>query len=210
MRLLVLDISTSTGFAVFDKIDGKDPVLVSFGTLKNEKAAYEYAPHPYGYVLAAQNMAAKVLAVFNEWKPDKTVIEEVNGARQRFVQKLLDYLHFAILTTVPFGKEVYYIDTSEWRKVMDARLTKEDKAQNAKLSKAKRDAKKKGKKLDKKELGINGKITTKHVAVRRAMEETGLDLLAKDDDIADAILQGLAFLKGAKICNGRINGKAEA
>jgi hypothetical protein len=206
MRLLALDISTSTGFAVFDVEDGKEPVLFAYGTVVNEQKIMDYGEHPWGYVRSAQTMAEKVRVLHEKFAPDRVVIEETNGGgRARFTQKILEYTHFAILTTVPFRK-VCYIDTAQWRKVMDVRLTKEDKTQNAKLSKAKRIAKNKGAKLDKKQLGINGKITIKHVAVRRAMEITGLDLLAKDDDIADAILQGYALLRGAKVCDGRSNG----
>lgn len=209
MRLLALDLSSSTGFAVFDVEDGKEPVLVHFGNVSNDCAAYEYAPHPYGYVKAAQDMADKLLLVYDKYKPDKVAIEEINVARARFSQKFIDYIHFAVLTTLPLEGITVYIDTSQWRRTMGVQLSKEDKAQNAKLSKAKRDAKNKGQKLDKKKLGIAGKITIKHVAVRRVNELYNLNFTVGDNDAADAILEGAAVLKGAKICNGRSNGKAE-
>jgi hypothetical protein len=39
-----------------------------------------------------------------------------------------------------------------------------------------------------------GKITPKHLAVQKSNELYGLELKLKDDDIADAILLGRAFL----------------
>ena len=41
------------------------------------------------------------------------------------------------------------------------------------------------------------------MAVRIANQLFGLDLELKDNDTADALLIGMAFLKGAKPCDGR-------
>jgi hypothetical protein len=221
MRVLVLDISGSTGFAELEALQSGEAGAttenvgrlrpIEYGVIKLEKTAKSYAKHPWGYVEAANDLADKLLALiqrieFKSMEPlSAIVIEETNGARQRFTQKFLEYCHLALLNqlrTLTWHDKVVYVNTSDWRRKMDVRLTKEDKSQNAKLSRNKRKAADKGEKLDKKTLGIRGRTTIKHVAIRRANELFGLSLLAKDDDIADALLIGSAYLRGVEHCNG--------
>ncbi len=207
MKVLVLDISGSTGFAVFDTENPAKPI--SYGVIKLDTPAKSYAAHPMGYYLAAKALSAKLLSKVVETRPAVVVVEETNGARARFTQKLLEYFHFAFIDAFlqykpDLGEEVglFYVNTSDWRRVMDVKLTADDKRQNARLSRNKRKARDKGTKLDKKALGIRGRTTIKHVAIRRANELFGLDLIAKDDDIADALLIGAAYLKGVDRCTG--------
>jgi chromosome segregation ATPase len=47
-----------------------------------------------------------------------------------------------------------------------------------------------------------GKITRKHLAVRKVNELFGLNFNLDKNDIADSILLGMAYLKGAPICDG--------
>ena len=49
---------------------------------------------------------------------------------------------------------------------------------------------------------IGSKVTLKHVAVRKANQFFQLELKQKDNDIADAILLGVAFLQGAQVSDG--------
>jgi hypothetical protein len=203
MKILSLDLSSSTGFAVLDSEAPAKPV--EFGIVKLEKTAKEYAPHPWGYLLAAQDMTGRLLDIIERVNPDKIVVEEVNSARARFSQKYLDYIHCILLMSMPSNMRdrVVFINTSDWRRTMGVQMTKEDKNQNARLSRNKRNAALHGTKLDKKVLGIRGKITIKHVAIRRANEVFSLSLIAKDDDIADALLLNAAFLAGCPICTGK-------
>ena len=207
MKVLVFDISGSTGFALFDSEQPAKPV--EFGTITLDQPAKKYGRHPWGYVLAAHALSKKLTAKVVEVQPEVIVIEETNGARSRFTQKFLEYCHLSLLRDLArvceplVGMpEVVYVNTSDWRSKMDVRLTPDDKRQNARLSRNKRKAKEKGEKLDKKALGIRGRTTIKHVAIRRANELFGLDLIAKDDDIADALLIGSAYLRGVAHCNG--------
>jgi hypothetical protein len=206
VRVLSLDISTSTGWASIDTDVG--PPSLQYGTIVLPKRARDYASHPWGYFLAAKELAKLLLARVEAQPIDVLVVEETNGARARFTQKVLEYCHFAFLDAFfaqPVGRglvKLVYLNTSEWRKVTDTKMTKEDKNRNAKLSRHKRNASIKGSKLDKKALGISGKTTIKHVAIRRVQELYGLELLAKDDDIADAILLVHAYINGAKPCTG--------
>jgi len=204
--ILSLDISTSTGFAVLDNTEPTKPV--AFGAIKLSKRAKDYASHPWGYYLAAKDLAKQLVAKVLEVRPDVVVVEETNSARSRFTQKYLEYCHFAFLFEFfeAFeGEEIklVYLNTSDWRRTMDVRLTKEDKGQNAKLSRHKRKSADRGVKLDKKALGIRGRTTIKHVAIRRANEIFGTAFLAKDDDAADALLQALAFIRGCPPCTGK-------
>lgn len=202
--VLTLDIASTTGFSVFDSNNPLKPV--EFGTITLDKRAKDHGQHPWGYFIAAQKLGFKLVEKILQISPDVVVVEETNGGgRSRFVQKFLEYCHFAfLLEFLNKTKEIklVYVNTSDWRKSMDVRLTKNDKKQNAKLSLSKRKALNCGTKLDKKILGIKGKTTIKHVAIRRANELFNLELIAKDDDIADALLIGAAYLNGVVICNG--------
>ncbi len=206
-KVLVFDISGSTGWAEFDSENPTKPV--AYGVIALEKPAKKFAEHPWGYVQAATRLANLLVCKVHERGPEVIVIEETNGARARFTQKFLEYIHFAFLWQLSRSvrayverPEVVYINTSDWRRKMDVRLTDDDKRQNARLSRNKRKAKDRGAKLDKKALGIKGRVTIKHVAIRRANELFGLQLLAKDDDIADALLIGSAYIRGVERCHG--------
>ncbi len=207
MRILSLDISSSTGWALLDTELG--PSSLEHGNIVLPKRARDYAEHPWGYYAAALDLARLLMLRISSFRPnlDVVVVEETNGARNRFTQKFLEYCHFAFLHAFMGeyegeGLKLVYLNTSEWRKVTDTRLSKEEKNQNAKLSRHKRKAKSNGAKLDKKALGIAGKITIKHVAIRRVKELYGIDLLCKQDDDADAILLVHAYINGAKPCTG--------
>ena len=95
--------------------------------------------------------------------------------------------------------KVVYVNTSDWRKVIGGNLTKADKAMNIKVRKLK----KAGNKEALKALGVRGKVTKKHVAIRYVNATFGLDLKMKDNDIADAICQGTAYFLGVKHCDGK-------
>lgn len=206
-RILSLDISGSTGWALLDTEKG--PSSLEHGAIVLPKTARSYAEHPWGYYAAALDLSRLLMLRISAFMPglDAVVVEETNGARNRFTQKFLEYCHFAFLHAFMgefegSGIKLVYLNTSEWRRVTDTRLTKEEKNQNARLGRHKRKAKGKGVKLDKKALGIAGKITIKHVAIRRVKELYGLDFLAKQDDEADAILLVHAYINGAKPCTG--------
>lgn len=201
MRILALDISTSTGWALLDK-----GTLSGAGTIKNTKKLDEFGSYPFNYINATRSISDAIYRKILSLDPDMIVIEETNGSKSRYTQKILEFLHFAILSVLNqpiLADKVVYVNTSDWRKALGAHLSAADKKQNALLSKAKRVAKKNGKKLDKKALGIRGKINKKHVAIRIANLMHNLSLRPKDDDIADAICIATAYHMGIKICDGK-------
>lgn len=210
MRIVCLDLSTHAGYAVFDGEVGSQPTLVKSGTIHLNRSVHEFGSYPKSYREAARTMALMIEEqLFDRSEavcPSAVVIEETNLGRDRYVQKLLENIHTAVLDMLDRNytssvKRVY-LDSSEWRSNLGLRLGKDQKKANAKLSKAKRAAEEAGTKLDKKKLGIKGKVTWKHLAVAKANETFGLNLKMKQNDEADAICLGLAFCNNATPCDG--------
>lgn len=205
-RVLALDISTKTGWALFE--DGK---LLDFGLTRILKKIDEYGEYPWSYRNMAVFLTSLLIQKIVDTYPDVIVIEETNGSKSRYTQKALEFLHCELLCGIDMVKSAYpgiagfnsvkYVNSSEWRKVLGLALSKEQKKANAKLSKAAREAN--GQKIDKAALGIKGKITKKHLSVAYANATYNLTLKIKDNDIADAICLGTAFIKGAAVCDGK-------
>jgi len=206
MLILALDVATKTGYAVLRHEPAAMPVLVEYGLVQLAKPVAAHGDYPWRYVHAARALAKDVGELVARVAPDAVVIEETNLGRQRYSQKLLEFLHNALLTELEKYPEargaltppVFYVSSSTWRKVLSISMSAEDQKANARLSKAKSAAKRAGKRLDKKALGIRGKITKKHLALRFVNAHYGLELRPKDDDVADAIALGTAFLAGAE------------
>jgi len=199
MRVLALDASSKSGWALF--VDG---ILTDSGALapvKIDDFNVNKDPHlsplyPYNIFDGARQVSIVVHEQLMKCSPiDVVVIENTNKGKNRHTQRFLEFMHFCILGMLRSVKQpMLYMDTSEWRKIVGLWTSKEDKKANAKLSKAKKAAEEKGKKVDKKALGIGGKISKKHLAVRMVNEKYGKKLKLKDNDEADAILMGLAYV----------------
>ena len=206
MRILALDISTSAGWAILDgpRDAGVLPKIIDKGLVKNPRKVREHGEYPWSYKHAADWLADELFSVASRNAHlgiELVVIEETNGSKSRYTQKILEYIHKATLDRFE-GYTVAYVDTREWRSVLGCLLSKEQKKLNQKLAKAKREATAMGLTVDKKALGIKGKVTKKHVAINWANEHWGLSLKAKDDDIADALCVGTAYLWHAKLSDG--------
>jgi hypothetical protein len=209
MRILCLDLSTHTGYAVFDGERGQKPTLQVSGTIDLDKPLHSFGPYPQTYIKAAEHMAAQIYVMTaGSMGYDAIIIEEINSGRDRYVQKLLENIHTAVVKKFssfsPGANLVYFnSDGSDgWRTNIGLVLSKEQKKANAKLSKEKRECAAAGVKLDKKKLGIKGKTNKKHLAVERANETFSLKLKQKDNNEADAICLGLAFFNGCTPCDG--------
>lgn len=201
MRILCLDLSTHCGYAVLTN-DSKVE-LGEYGTLHYEGPSTRSMPdkYPWSYLQVVTSHIRNILDLVSRIKPELIVIEETNKGKNRYSQKLLEFLHHELLQGLTAYK-VVYLDTSHWRSILGIWMTKEQKRDNAKLSKATREAKLKGLKPDKKALGIKGKINKKHIAINHANATFSLTLKVKDNDAADAICLGLAYFKGATPSNG--------
>lgn len=179
MKILGLDVSSKTGFAVLD--DGK---LVETGLLKSPAIELPDVEADFSALARAEVMCEKIAKLIIKYRPDAIAIEQTNAGKFRTSQKLLEFTHCLTIRWIngqDMTKRVRYIDTSKWRSGLGIKLTKEQRTHN-KAVKAKT---------------ARGKVTPKHLAVAWANKTYTLDLLQKDHDIADAIaLATLVHKKG--------------
>ena len=93
MRILALDLSTHTGWALFE-----EDVLKEYGLLEMDRLPESYKDHPYpiNYVLAAERHSARLYDLVGRHQPDIIVIEETVPGRETYSQKLLEFLHCKI------------------------------------------------------------------------------------------------------------------
>lgn len=212
MKVLALDVATKTGFAVFDKDeDLEQGVLVEHGLLKMPQTIKEMVEaYPWNYIHATQQMAKQLTDLVARVQPDVIVIEETNLGKQRYTQKLLEFLHNALLTSLEKYPEtygmmtpkVYYLSSRVWRSVLGLQMTKDDKKNNKALRVAKERAEMFGVTVDKKAIGVKGKVGWKHLSVRFVNDKFDLKFKQKDNDVADAICLAIAFAAGAEPSTG--------
>lgn len=175
MKILGLDVSKHTGFAVLE--DGK---LVESGTFDvDDPEEFKTLLPEVVTVMQAQELARFVYDKYLKHMPDYIYSEQVNRGKNRHSQKMLDGLHYEIvnmLMTWGWIDKLRYIDTSAWRSVLSVRLNQDQRGHNKQV----------------KQKLIRGKITTKHLAVMKVNEVFGLKLKLKDNNEADAICLCLA------------------
>lgn len=190
MIVLSLDISSKTGWAVLNFTT--EPVLLSFGRLA--KTSEPEGKYPENYLQWAKTTADDIIRKIKDTKPDTIVIEETSkGSKNAKSQKILEWVHFMVATyIVENGLNAEYLMTGEWRGLVSASMTKDEKKQNKEVKKS-HDA---GQKVVKNEKGKRiGRVTKKHVNIRRANEMFGLALKRSNEDEADAILLGAALFR---------------
>jgi hypothetical protein len=213
-RVLALDISLKTGWALLEKDEAASktelPRLLSYGKIHPSmplKESLSKLGYPWAYVTTAHEMAERMIALIREHKPTEIAAEETCKGRSRFSQKILEQLHCLFLWTL-FNNEdlndikVFYINTSDWRSNLGQTLTKEDRKSNGMLSKAKRRAELHGEKLNKTTLGIRGRVGKKHLSIRWVNAKYGLNLKMKENDESDAISVGTAYILGCPHSDG--------
>lgn len=203
MKILSLDISTKTGFAV---IDSEDHKIIEHGLIRPAHTVEQLGEYPRSYVAMAMELATGLCSLIDRVAPDVIVVEETNpgGRAGRYSQKMLEYLHCAFLITLPVKHTIKYISTSVWRRTLQMKLSKDDKKNNSLVNAAKRSSKESGVSIyeQKAKLKVKGKVTWKHLSVRYVNEKYGTAFLMKDNDVTDAVCMALAFLAGAPACYG--------
>lgn len=181
MKIIGIDLSTHTGFAVIDSETGLgDHGVIHLEDLRPSEAGN--CALDFQYIFDAKCMATNIMNFILTHPADYIVIEQTNGAKNRTSQKRLEFLHFALLETLyNSGKAsiTSYIDTSYWRKTLGIKLSKEQRQHN-------KDVKAKTKAGGRSKAG-EGKITTKHLSVEWANKTYGLSLKLCQNDTADAI-----------------------
>lgn len=193
-RVLSLDISSKTGWACLIS----SPEGFSLEATGQVPAIHEpEGTYPSNYVEWAYMNFGKILELIENYQPDVLIIEETaGGSKSGMSQKILEFTHFLVAKFIrETGIRCIYLLTEQWRRETGCLMTKEEKKRNAFVSKQKRDT---GVKLARdKEGKIVGKISRKHVNVRRANElfekylETPLRM--KDEDTADALMLAYAY-----------------
>jgi hypothetical protein len=180
MKILSLDISSKSGWALH-----KDDQLLEYGLIRVEvkdfnvnKDVNKSPLYPYNLLDAANEMGQRLLDIVLKIEPDKIVIENTVKGKNRHTQRLLEWIHKEVTERLR-SKNIsfHYLDPSEWRSILEIRLTNEDKKNNRLVNSGKK----------------RGKVTKKHLSVRAANHLYSLNLKIKDNDIADAICLGRAF-----------------
>jgi len=192
--ILSLDISTKTGWSVVTSSD-KGLELVHFGQISKIERPDE--SYPGSFVSWAYLCYEAIYKIMEEYQPDSLVIEETAAnSKSSHSQKILEFVHFLI---AKFIKETNikstYLMTGQWRKEAASSMNDDEKKHNKEVLKYKKTNKTKiaydinGKRV--------GKITKKHVAIRRANEVFGKyfdkPLRKKDEDLADSLCLSIAY-----------------
>lgn len=206
MLILAIDLSTKPGLAIF-----KDDKLVHASTLFNDKTVEDFGSYPFNYAKFTQYTIERLFYYVQnlgyKWHTfDKIILEETTASKQNYSQKRLEFLHYEFLLTFNNIKDnIVYIRDGTWKRMNDVKRSKEEKANNAKIKRLKQ---KTGKRVIRKDEEGNAlrKVNKYDVYIRRCNDIFGTNYGRKDEDTAAACLLGLAYLKGAPICDGTIKG----
>ena len=113
MRVLSLDLATCTGWAILESKESAVR-LVDYGNFKVKRSSRFY---PYSYIIAAKEVAEDVESIYNQHCPDYIVVEDTNKGQQRYTQKFLEFIHFAVfdrfLNNSCNFEKIYYPTLSE-------------------------------------------------------------------------------------------------
>lgn len=201
MIILALDISTKTGYAVFDTANPELLIATDVVDWKEKSPLslkYKGTKHPADFLWFVSQYTRELIMAIASYNSDVLVTEQTNKGRNRWSQKLLEWIHYIICDNFP---KMVYMDTSEWRKILGIRLSKDEKKTNRRITKANRTDKALAEQEGRKKKIVKGKTDTKKLAIRYAENRFGLDMMVKDNDQADAICIGMAYM----IKNGIIN-----
>jgi len=205
-RLLALDLSTNTGWALFE-----NGVPIRYGVIsqpvvdwKAEIKTYKDYPsiYPRNFVEAATLMSVRISDLIVITKPNAVVIEETNTSRQRFSQKILEWIHFCVVESIRSFKPIIpfrYLTTRCWRLHVKCFLSQwpEYHKWNSRYSRIKRKSKpnKAGARVAKLDGKVISRVDSKKLSVIIANKYYDLKLSPCEDDVADAINLGRAALE---------------
>jgi Holliday junction resolvasome RuvABC endonuclease subunit len=203
VRVLALDVSSKTGYSLFEIADNV-PVLTKYGVLQKTDLPKD-VPYPEDYLQWAANTWREVESLIARFKPHQIAIEETaikTTGSNAYSQKFLDWCHYHLATLLAEAVPPYaytYYKTDEWRAIIGCnRMTDEDKRHN----KLYRDLKKskKGGLIKHPTTGkVISLVNKKALNIRKVNEVFGLSLIKKDEDIADAI--GLGYAHCLRLTN---------
>jgi hypothetical protein len=193
-RVLTLDISTKTGWCLTISSD-EDLFLEAYGQIP--KVECPDGKYPVSFVEWAYECYYEIEKVFEAHAPDVLVIEETAAnSKTSHSQKILEWIHMLVAKLIQeTGIKAIYLLTGEWRKEANSKMNDAERLRNKEAAKYKKQHKSRlaydinGK--------VMGKITKKHIAIRRANEVFGKyfkePLRKKDEDLADSLIISLAY-----------------
>ena len=202
MRYIALDISSNTGYAVFDndKLIAYDVFTRKVEGFKADIKAFTDLPdiYPYNFMKASQEVARLCHNAYGKYGCSMAVIEHPELGKQRLSQRLLEWNNLAVCQRFQeFGIPFKYLLVADWRKRVQCylRYWPEHQKWNKEVGKAQKIAKKESEKLGRKVMAkIDGKVVSKinqkKLSIILANEKYGITI--KDDNIADAINLGRA------------------
>lgn len=219
MKIVAIDLSSNTGVAYFDSkqqdclIDCFDFTLTRGTPMTTNKTLkmpeselkkkprrkrmlekYDPSNHPKDFISYVEDYIDQLISEIrarNWWIDlDILLLEQTNKGRDRWRQKLLEWLHFYLCKTMGYKHfEIKYIDTMTWRKILGIKVSRKAQRENKKIREFNKEAKKKG------ETMIQGITKDKDVAIEFCENNFNLTMKKKDHNVADAICLGYAWLK---------------
>jgi hypothetical protein len=194
-RILALDMSTKTGWASMVSTDSGIE-LEEYGTLP--QIPQITGQYPVNFVDWAYECFKPIVELIDRFAPDTLVIEEtVAGSKGVYSQKILEWIHFLVAKYIKETsiKSIYFL-TGSWRSEVGCKMTKEESKHNKKVKAFKESHENTRVAYDEDGKRI-GKLTKKHINVRRANEVFGqflkIPLRKKDEDTADSLLLGYCY-----------------
>lgn len=193
-RILSLDISTKTGWAIATSSDS-GIALEDYGTLT--QIHEPEGKYPSNYVCWAYDCFRVIQELAFQFRPDMLVIEETSkGSKNAMSQKILEYVHFLVAQWIRANcLNSTYVMSEQWRREIGCVMNDAEKLRNKQVRDYKKAFEKKnGKKttiaydIDGKRIGLIGR---KHVNIRRVSEifsgQLKEPLKRKDEDLADGL-----------------------
>jgi hypothetical protein len=204
--ILAIDLSTKSGVAIF-----KDGKLAHASTCFNDKTVEDFGLYPMNYVKFTQYTIRRLMDyihdlgyIFHHF--DNIVIEETTRSKQNYSQKKLEFLHHELLLTLDnISDKIVYIRSEVWKRITNAKMSKEEKANNSKIQRLKRKTGKRVIRRDEKGNALR-KVSRHDAYIRTCNDLFGTNFGRKEEDAAAATLIGYAYIKGAPTCDGTITG----
>lgn len=197
-RYISLDLSTNTGYAIFEH-ESHAYNLIKYGVftkkVKNYKANIRSFKdftddYPENYLITANTISAMCINIILVNEIDCVVIEHPEHGKQRMSQRLLEWVHLTLIQKlrklqVPFK----YILVKDWRQIVNCYIKNfpELHEQNKQIRKIKNKTGKKIATIEGKRIGC---INQKKLSIIIANNTYNLNI--KNDNIADAINMGRA------------------
>jgi hypothetical protein len=162
---------------------------------KRQLTKYDPREHPSDFLIYVEDYIDKLVNEIDSrhWfiGLDVMLLEQTNKGRDRWRQKLLEWLHHELCRRfsdkAPF--KIKYIDTMTWRKILGIKVSRIDKKENKKIREYNKKAKISG------ETQIQGITKDKDVAIEFCKNTFNLSMKKKDHNIADTICIGFAYIK---------------